>query len=184
MAITMRVQLRRLGEYAHLWQDERTDLPWTDDELRALTWLESRYDVPDLHVILQRTVSSIEQRQQSTHGPNPIEPAAVTFRQSVMRAIAALAMSRERSSHKWTAEEDGVLAWLSTRYSIVDLQVILRRPAHRIEDRLIRLRIDHPGVEQERRERESAPTMKVRLLRMVLYLVAFLVLLALSLWLS
>lgn len=128
------------------WTSERTCRgPTTKNE--PLSWLESRYDVPDLHVIRQRTESCIEERQQLAHGPNPIEAVRVTGMQAVLRLLAALALQRERSTQKWTAEEDSVLAWLAAHYSIEDLHIILRRPMRRIEDRLIRLRIAHPGLE-------------------------------------
>lgn len=183
MEITMQVALHRLGRHAHLWADGRTDLPWSDGEIAALSWLERRYTLADLRVILERAESCIRDRQEATHGPTPIELADVTFLQLTMRDLAASALGRERCRHKWTAGEDAALCWLAERCSIADLQVILRRPIPSVEKRLLRLDIDHPGVEQHRRERQAAPTMRQRALRVVLYLAAFFFLLALSLWL-
>jgi hypothetical protein len=74
MALTMQVTLRRLGLYAHLWADGRTDLPWSDGEIAALSWLERRYTLADLRVILERTESCIRDRQEAARGPAPSEP--------------------------------------------------------------------------------------------------------------
>jgi hypothetical protein len=148
MAITMQVTLRRVGQHAHLWADERTGQPWSRQEDAALSWLQSRYDVSDLSVILSRTTSSIEERQQQQQQltGSAITPAPVTFAQSIRRAIAAMLLSRERASQRWTAEEDAALRWLAERYSLLDLQVILRKPSASKEQRLVRLGIDHPGL--------------------------------------
>lgn len=94
MAIAMQVTLRRLGQYAHLWADGRTDLLWSDGEIAALSWLERRYTLTDLRVILERSESCIrdrqEQRKQQT-GSDAITPAEVTLAMSARRSLAAWA---------------------------------------------------------------------------------------------
>ena len=147
MALSMQVTLRHLGQYAHLWAGSRTDLPWSDGELAALSWLERRYALADLRVILERTESCIRDRQEAMHGLTSIEPAVVTLVQFTMRAVAAWTLGRERFGHTWTSEEDAALCWLAPRHSIGDLQMILRRPRRSIETRLIRLDIEHRAVE-------------------------------------
>lgn len=139
MALSMQVTLRRLGQYALLWAVSRADLPWIDGEISALSWLERRYAIPDLCVILERSESSIRDRQELTHGLTPIKPADVTLVQLTIRALAASSLGRERFKHKWTVEEDAALAWLRSRHSIFDLHLILRRPMRSIEQRLHRL---------------------------------------------
>lgn len=145
MALSMQVTLRRLGQYAHQWADGRTDLPWSDGDVTALSWLERRYTLSDLRVILERSESCIRDRQELTRGLALIEPVDVTFVQLTLRALAAWALSRERFRHRWTAEEDATVRWLASRRSIADLQVILRRPIASIEKRLLRLRVDWPA---------------------------------------
>ena len=136
MAISMQVTLRRLGEYADLWTDSRTDLPWRAEEIAALSWLERRYALADLRAILERTDRCIRDRQEQAHGSAAIDSAGVTLVQLMIRALAARLLGCERLLHKWTAEEDAALWWLADRFSIVDLQVILRRPIRSIERRV------------------------------------------------
>lgn len=76
-------------------------------------------------------------------------------------------IARERIRHKWTAEEDAALRWLAERYSIADLQVILCRPMGRIEQRLLRLDIEHSAIEHLRRDYQPPRTILQRLLRLV-----------------
>lgn len=188
MALKMQVTLLRVGRYVHPRADERTESAWSDEEVLALAWLERRFSVPDLSVILSRSESSIEQRQQATHGASPIEPVIVeTFSQAFCRAAIRSLLYRERAGNKWTSEEDAVLRWLATRYSIFDLHVILRRSMSSIEKRLLHLGIDYPGTKPVSAERLKAAVVSRRtgsIWRVSLTVAVIIVLCLLSLWLG